>query len=98
MILQATLKTRSHINVNYFKLSLIMKFIALISGVVSGFLGQAAGSLTFISMFNTLTLHFYTHPTYQDWDFRKKNLCIYLASDFSASFARIFFETRKQLV
>jgi hypothetical protein len=73
-------------------------FIALISGVVSGFLSSVSGSLTFISSFNYLTYYFYTNKRYSDWDFRKKNFVIYMASDFAASFARIFFETRKQLI
>lgn len=32
----------------------------LISGVVSGFMGAAAGSLTFISTYNSLTYHVYS--------------------------------------
>lgn len=62
---------------------------------MSGFLGSAAGSLTFISTYNTLTHHFYSKKEYADWDFRKKNYLIYLASDFTSSFARVIFEVRK---
>jgi len=67
----------------------------LISGVVSGFLGSAAGSLTFISTYNSLTHHFYAQKQFTDWDFRLKNMIIYLTSDFTSSLARILFETRK---
>jgi len=70
----------------------------LISGVISGFLGAAAGSFTFISTFNLLTFHFYSSKQYAEWDFRLKNFLIYIGSDFTASFARIAFEVRKQLV
>lgn len=70
----------------------------MISGVVSGFLGSAAGSLTFISTYNLLTHHFYSEKKYSNWDFRLKNFIIYLTSDFTSSFARVFFETRKQLI
>lgn len=72
--------------------------IALISGVVSGFLGAAAGSLTFISTYNAMTYYFYTNKQYADWDFRLKNFLIYLSSDFTSSFARVFFEARKQMI
>lgn len=65
---------------------------------MSGFLGAAAGSLTFISTYNSLTFHMYSSRNYADWDFRLKNFLIYVASDLNASFARIIFETRKQLV
>ena len=40
----------------------------------------------------------YTSDRTKDWDFRVKNFLVYLASDFTASFAKIFFEARKQLV
>lgn len=89
-------KTQSSPNVLHHFINYID--IALISGVVSGFLGGAAGSLTFISSFNALTHYFYTTKKYSDWDFRLKNFCIYIISDFAASFAKIFFETRKQLI
>ena len=65
---------------------------------MSGFLGAAAGSLTFITTFNALTYSFHTNKKYDDWDFRLKNYLIYMGSDFSASFARVFFEARKQLI
>jgi|LauGreDrversion4_2_1035121.scaffolds.fasta_scaffold13872_11 hypothetical protein len=32
----------------------------MISGVISGFIGAAAGSLTFITTFNYLTQYFYS--------------------------------------
>jgi hypothetical protein len=70
----------------------------MISGVISGFLGAAAGSLTFITSFNLLTHHFYAKKKYVDWDFRLKNYLIYLISDFNASIAKVFLETRKQLI
>lgn len=77
------------------RLLIVILYIALISGVVSGFLGAAAGSLTFITTYNSLTYYFYANKKYSDWDFRLKNYMIYLSSDFSASFARIIFEVRK---
>ncbi len=67
----------------------------MISGVISGFLGAAAGGLTFVTTYNFLTQYFYSSKRYIDWDFRLKNYMIYLSSDFAASFARLFFETRK---
>jgi hypothetical protein len=70
----------------------------VISGLVSGFLGGLTGSLTFILMHNNLTTKFYTDPKYAEWDFRFKNYVIFSCSDLCASFARIFFETRKQLL
>jgi hypothetical protein len=70
----------------------------MISGVISGFLGAVAGGLTFVTTYNFLTQYFYTSRKFVDWDFRLKNYMIYLASDFSASFSKLFFETRKQLI
>ena len=70
----------------------------MISGVVSGFLGAMAGGLTFITTYNSLTYYFYSNKRYVDWDFRLKNLLIYLASDFNASIAKVFLEARKQLI
>lgn len=67
----------------------------MISGVISGFLGAAAGSLTFITTFDYMTYHFYSNRKYIDWDFRLKNYLIYLISDFNASIAKVFLETRK---
>ena len=68
----------------------------LISGVISGFLGAFFGSVTFLATYNTLTNLFYFDPRFTDWDFRLKNFIIFVSSDFSASFARILFEGRKQ--
>lgn len=70
----------------------------MISGVISGFLGAAAGSLTFITTFDQLTYYMYSNKKYSDWDFRLKNYMIYLASDLNASITKLFFETRKQLI
>jgi hypothetical protein len=70
----------------------------MISGVVSGFLGALAGGLTFITTYNSLTYYFYSNKRYVDWDFRLKNLIIYLSSDFTASVAKVFLEARKQLI
>jgi hypothetical protein len=70
----------------------------MISGVISGFFGTAAGGLTFISTYEMLTFEFYCQKKYNGWDFRLKNYIIYLGSDFTASFARTFFEARKQLI
>ena len=89
----------------------------LISGVVSGFLGAAAGALTFMSIHDYLTLQFYCN-TYgrssgavnpmlenskvlnaiQGWDFRAKNILIFVVSDFCASLTKVQFEVRKQLI
>jgi hypothetical protein len=71
----------------------------LISGVIPGFMGTAAGATTFMTTFELLTRHFYCgNPAYNDWDFRTKNMAIYLCSDFTGSFSKILFETRKQLI
>ena len=70
----------------------------MISGVISGFMGAAAGGLTFVTTYNFLTQYLYSQKRYVEWDFRLKNFMIYLASDFTSSFSRIFFETRKQLI
>lgn len=67
----------------------------MISGVISGFLGAAAGSLTFITTYNMLTYYFYSTKRYLDWDFKLKNFMIYLASDFTASISKVFLEARK---
>jgi phage pi2 protein 07 len=40
----------------------------------------------------------YTNKKYNDWDFRTKNMIIYLTSDFMASFGKIMFEARKQTI
>ena len=91
----STSKTKSRTSVSY---SWSYGLIAMISGVISGFMGAMAGSLTFITTYNGLTHYFYSSRKYLDWDFRLMNLVIYLASDFSASFAKVFFEARKQLI
>ena len=70
----------------------------MISGVISGFLGAAAGSFTFITTFDQMTYYFYSNKKYADWDFRLKNYIIYLISDFNASIAKVLLETRKQLI
>ena len=70
----------------------------MISGVVSGFMGALTGAFTFLTTYNTLTYYFYSQKKFVDWDFRKKNFIIYLASDFAASFGKIFFEARKQMI
>ena len=67
----------------------------MISGIVSGFFGALAGSFTFINTYNALTFEFYTNERTKDWDFRIKNFLIYIMSDFTASFSRVFFECRK---
>jgi hypothetical protein len=77
---------------------ILIESIAMISGVISGFLGAVAGGLTFVTTYNFLSQYLYSSRRYLDWDFRLKNYMIYLASDFSASFAKLFFETRKQLI
>ena len=70
----------------------------MISGVISGFLGAAAGSMTFITTFNAMTYQLNSNKRFADMDFRWKNYLIYLASDFNASLARVFLEARKQLI
>lgn len=70
----------------------------VISGLVSGFLGGFTGAATFIMVHDKLTWKIYTDPKYASWDFRYKNYFIFVCSDFCASFSRIFFETRKQLL
>ena len=70
-------------------------FKALISGVISGFMGALTGGFTFITTYNYMTYHFYSQKKYASWDFRLKNYIIYLTSDFTATFAKIFFEARK---
>ena len=80
----------------YFKNKVINK--PVISGLVSGFLGGFAGSFTFISVYNSMTWRLYANSDYAHWDFRFKNYVIFTISDFCASFARIFFEARKQLL
>lgn len=70
----------------------------MISGVISGFFGAAAGSLTFITTFELMTYKIFSQKKYNDWDFRVKNYLIYLASDFNASIAKSFLEARKQLI
>ena len=77
----------------------------LISGVVSGFMGAAIGSLTFMTLHNFLTIKLYCNSAFtgsdrprswaQDLDFRYKNLLIFAASDFCASFCKVPFEVRK---
>jgi hypothetical protein len=37
-----------------------LNFIALISGVISGFMGALTGAFTFITTYNTLTYYFYS--------------------------------------
>ena len=34
----------------------------------------------------------------QQWDFKRKNVLIFVMSDFCASFAKVQFEVRKQLI
>ena len=70
----------------------------MISGVVSGFLGSLSGGLTFISCYNYMSLKMYTDPAYQNLNFKLKNILIYICSDFFASFSKIFFEARKQII
>jgi hypothetical protein len=44
-------------------------------------------------------MHLYSgNSKYKGLDFRVKNYGIYLVSDFAASFTKILFETRKQLI
>lgn len=82
----------------------------LISGVISGFLGAAIGSLTFLTVHNQLTLMLYSNKglmrdkkeslrmRLQAMDFKIKNLMIFAASDFCASFTKVMFEVRKMQI
>ena len=84
---------------------------------MSGFLGAAAGAMTFMTVHDFLTLQFYCNTygrssgavspwlensavlnSIQAWDFKKKNLLIFVVSDFAASLAKVQFEVRKQLI
>jgi hypothetical protein len=80
----------------YFKNNVQKK--PVISGIVSGFWGALTSSFTFIWVFNNMTWLLYSNDKYREVDFRLKNYLIYSCSDFWASFMRIFFESRKQLI
>ena len=76
-------------------------FIALISGVVSGFLGAGMGGLTFMTMHNLLSNQVYgckPDSVFFNMDFRVKNMGIFMMADLVASITKLPFETRKQLV
>ena len=79
-------------------LNLNFCLIALISGVVSGFFGSGIGALTFMTSYTQLSDMMARDERYKDMDFRAKNMMIYLASDVLASFTRLPFECRKQLL
>ena len=79
----------------YFENNVVKK--PLISGVIAGFFGAGCGALSFMTCHNYLTQKLYQY-NYEGYDFRAKNMIIYLASDACASLAKIPFETRKQLV
>ena len=70
----------------------------MINGVVSGFWGSFLGSVVFISTYNQLYYALYSWKSTRDMNFKVKNLMSYVASDFTSSFFRIFFEARKQLL
>jgi hypothetical protein len=73
-------------------------FVALISGVVSGFFGSGIGALTFMTAYTQLSDIVGRDERYKDMDFRAKNMMIYMTSDVLASFTRLPFECRKQLL
>ena len=73
-------------------------FVALISGVVSGFFGSGIGALTFMTAYTQLSDMVGRDERYKDMDFRAKNMMIYMTSDVLASFTRLPFECRKQLL
>lgn len=91
----------------YFKNN--VKEAPLISGVISGFLGAAMGSMTFMTLHNYLTTYLYSNVglsgqvtqndgmrgKLQSLDWRLKNLLIFSTSDFCASFTKVMFEARK---
>lgn len=72
----------------------------MISGIFTHFLGAAVGGLSFISSYKYFTYYFFelNQHTKHNWDFRLKNIVIYLISDVCAGVSRIFFEARKQLL
>jgi hypothetical protein len=70
----------------------------LISGVVSGFFGSGIGALTFMTAYTKLSEVIERDEKYKDMDFRAKNMMIYMTSDVLASFSRLPFECRKQLL
>jgi len=70
----------------------------LISGVVSGFFGSGIGALTFMTAYTQLSDIVGRDERYKDMDFRAKNMMIYMTSDVLASFTRLPFECRKQLL
>ena len=51
-----------------------------------------------MTTYNYMTYKMFLDKRYVDWDFRYKNILIYLSSDFMASFGKIFFEARKQIL
>ena len=67
--------------------------------MIPGFFGAAIGATTFMTTYTGLTMHLYSGASrFKSYDFRKKNFGIYLASDMAATFTKILFETRKQLI
>ena len=69
--------------------------------MVSGFFGAGIGSLVFITSYNYLTQLIYADKKIKalnNLDFRLKNLIIFSCSDVIATFFKLPFETRKQLV
>ena len=73
----------------------------MISGVISGFFGVGIGSLVFITSYNYLTQLIYAQKKIKplnNLDFRLKNLIIFSCSDVVATFFKLPFEARKQLV
>ena len=70
-------------------------FVALISGVVSGFFGSGIGALTFMTAYTQLSDIVGRDERYKDMDFRAKNMAIYLCSDLVASTFKLPFEARK---
>ena len=54
-------------------------FVALISGVVSGFFGSGIGALTFMTAYTQLSDIVGRDERYKDMDFRAKNMMIYIS-------------------
>lgn len=63
--------------------------------MVSGFFGAGIGALSFMTSYNYLSRIGFNDPKYQDIDFRKKNMVIYMCSDLVASTFKLPFEARK---
>ena len=53
----------------------------VISGLTAGFTGGLLGSAAFISTYNEMTHQIYTNEALANYDFRLKNMLIYLSAE-----------------